>query len=87
MTLTGCPVNLTRHNQVPYIPALLETNEPLASSYHVSNMAANSGWLELESDPGFSRFYPHPHVYIFHLQIPRMTYAPFDNLIVAFFLM
>ena len=61
-----------------------ETNEPLALSYHVSNMAANSGWLELESDPGFNRFYPHPHVYIFHLQIPRMICASFDNLIVVF---
>ena len=77
-------MNLTRHNQVPYIPGLLETNEPLASSYHVSNMAANSGWLELESDPGLNRFYPHPLVYIFQLQIPRMISAPFDNLMVAF---
>ena len=81
---TGRPVHLARHNQVPYIHVLLETNEPLALSYHVSNMAANSGWLELESDPGFNRFYPHPHVYIFHLQIPRMICAPFDNLMIAF---
>ena len=83
-TQTGCPVHLTGHNQVPYILYYSETNEPLALSYHVSNMAANSGWLELESDPGFNRFYPHPHVYIFHLQIPRMICAPFDNLIIVF---
>ena len=77
-------MHLTGHNQVPYIQALLETNGPLALSYHVSNMAANSGWLELESDPGLNRFNPHPHVFIFHLQIPRMICAPFDNLMVAF---